>query len=94
MPCPSCGLLTSRRAACRPLLPGRGLNTLFESYSWLDKDTIVAVPAGRPPRPQRPPTPPGPRVQTNFGGNVAQARTYADLLKDARWGPIRVLQFF
>lgn len=40
--------------ACRPLLPGRGLNTLFESYSWLDKDTIVAcvVPAGRPPRPQ------------------------------------------
>ena len=76
--------------ACRPLLPGRGLNTLFESYSWLDKDTIVAcvVPAGRPPRPQRPPTPPGPRVQTNFGGNVAQARTYADLLKDSHDGDL------
>ena len=27
--------------------------------------------------------PAGPRVQSNAGGNVAQARTYADLLKDA-----------
>ena len=70
---------------CRPLLPGRGLNTLFESYSWLDANTIVAcvVPERRGARPTRPPTPRGPRVQTNEGGNVAQARTYADLLKDS-----------
>ena len=70
---------------CRALLPGRGLNTLFESYSWLDPDTIVAcvVPEGRGGRPQKPPTPRGPRVQSNTSGNVAQARTYADLLKDA-----------
>ena len=70
---------------CRPLLPGRGLNTLFESYSWLDNNTIAAcvVPANRPPRPAKSPTPRGPRVQTNASGVVAQARTYADLLKDA-----------
>ena len=64
---------------CRPL--GVTLNTLFESYSWLDPTTIAAcvVPANRPPRPAKSPTPRGPRVQTNAGG-VAQARTYADLL--------------
>ena len=68
---------------CRPL--GVRLNTLFESYSWLDPTTIAAcvVPANRPPRPAKSPTPRGPRVQTNAGGVVAQARTYADLLKDA-----------
>jgi len=73
--------------ACRPLLPpGAGLlNTLLESYSWLDSDTLLVcvIPAGRAPRPQRPPTPRGPRIQSNTGGNVAQARTYADLLKDS-----------
>jgi dipeptidyl aminopeptidase/acylaminoacyl peptidase len=70
---------------CRPLLPGRGLNTLFENYSWLDDDTIVVcvIPSGREEAPTRPPTPRGPRVQSNGGGNVAQARTYADLLKDS-----------
>ena len=70
---------------CRPILPGRGLNTLFESYSWLDSDTLLVcvIPENRGPRPTRPPTPRGPRVQSNAGGNVAQARTYADLLKDA-----------
>lgn len=26
----------------RPLLPGRGLNTVFDSYSWVDDTTIVA----------------------------------------------------
>lgn len=69
---------------CRPLLPGRGLNTLFESYSWLDTNTIAVcvVPENRAVRPARSPTPRGPRVQTNTGGVVAQARTYADLLKD------------
>lgn len=70
---------------CRPLLPGKGLNTLFESYSWLDDNTLAAcvVPSDRAVRPARPPTPRGPRVQTNTGGVVAQARTYADLLKDS-----------
>jgi hypothetical protein len=70
---------------CRPLLPGRGLNTLFESYSWLDPDTILVcvIPSDRGTPPARPPTPRGPRVQFNSGGNVAQARTYADLLKDS-----------
>ena len=40
---------------CRPLLPGRGLNTLFENYSWLDPDTIAVcvIPAGRDARPVR-----------------------------------------
>lgn len=70
---------------CRPLLPGCGLNTLFESYSWLDADTIVAcvIPSDRGAPPPRPPTPRGPRVQSNISGNMAQARTYADLLKDS-----------
>ena len=68
---------------CRPL--GVRLNTLFESYSWLDPTTIAAcvVPANRPRPPDRPRRRAGPRVQSNAGGNVAQARTYADLLKDA-----------
>lgn len=70
---------------CRCLLPSRGLNTLFESYSWLDADTILAcvIPSDRGLPPKRPPTPRGPRVQSNSEGNVAQARTYADLLKDS-----------
>ena len=71
---------------CRVLLPDRGLNTIFESYSWLNDETIVAncIPENRPKEaPKRPQTPFGPRVQTNRGGNVAQARTYADLLKDS-----------
>ena len=70
---------------CRPLLPGRGLNTLFESYSWLDPDTLLVcvIPLDRGEAPRRPPTPRGPRVQSNTGGNMAQARTYADLLKDS-----------
>lgn len=70
---------------CKVLLPDRGLNTVFESYSWLDDDTIVAccIPKNRPnDAPKRPQTPFGPRIQSNRGGNVAQARTYADLLKD------------
>lgn len=70
---------------CRELLSDRGLNTIFESYSWLNDDVIVAccIPEGRGQAPSRPQTPFGPRIQTNRGGNVAQARTYADLLKDS-----------
>jgi dipeptidyl aminopeptidase/acylaminoacyl peptidase len=71
---------------CRVLLPDRGLNTIFESYRWLNDDVIVAccIPENRPKEaPKRPQTPFGPRIQTNRGGNVAQARTYADLLKDS-----------
>jgi len=70
---------------CKVLLKDRGLNTVFDSYTWLNDNTIVAccIPQNRPKEaPKRPQTPFGPRIQSNRGGNVAQARTYADLLKD------------
>lgn len=72
--------------AARQLLaaPAHCLNTVFESYSWVDDDTIVAaaVPEGRLPAPRRPRMPPGPKVQSNAGGGKAQSRTFQDLLKD------------
>ena len=65
--------------------PTPGLNTVFDSYSWVDADTIVAcvIPPGQGPCPRRPPLPPGPKVQDNGAGRRAQSRTYADLLGDA-----------
>lgn len=70
---------------CKVLLSTRKLNTIFGSYSWLNDDTIVAccIPENRGPAPTRPQTPFGPRIQGNKGGDVRQARTYADLLKDS-----------
>jgi dipeptidyl aminopeptidase/acylaminoacyl peptidase len=71
----------------RPLCPypTPGLNTVFDSYSWVDSDTIVAcvIPPHQGPCPRRPPLPPGPKVQDNSSGRRAQSRTYADLLTDA-----------
>lgn len=66
---------------CRPALPegspfsGRGLNTVFDDYAWLDDTTLVAAPP-------RPSTPPGPKIQDNTAGKKAQNRTWPDLLKD------------
>lgn len=70
-------------AAARPLLPGRRLNTVFDSYSWIDDATIVAccVPEGAAPPPERPPAPLGPKVQDNTAARKAQSRTYADLVR-------------
>ena len=77
------GCSCSDRTA-RPLLPGVSLNGVFQTYAWVDKDTLVALtlPPGRPAvPPAAPESPPGPRVETNTSGAVSQNRTYADLLK-------------
>ncbi|KIY94927.1 hypothetical protein MNEG_13035 [Monoraphidium neglectum] len=68
----------------RPALEGRSLNTVFDSYSWVDDTTIVAccIPEGVSSPPQRPPAPLGPKVQDNTAARKSQNRTYADLLKD------------
>ena len=61
------------------------LNTIFESYSWLNDDELLCcvIPKDRPKKaPRRPKTPLGPRIESNVAGNVRQARTYADLLKN------------
>jgi len=75
----------AKTRVCKVLLETRKLNTIFESYSWLNDDVIVAccIPENRGPAPLRPPTPFGPRIQGNKGGDVRQSRTYADLLKDS-----------
>uniref|UniRef100_A0A7S0MZS3 Probable glutamyl endopeptidase, chloroplastic n=2 Tax=Pyramimonas obovata TaxID=1411642 RepID=A0A7S0MZS3_9CHLO len=69
---------------CRRILPDYHLNTVYEEYSWVDSETIVAtvIPTNRGPPPERPETPSGPRIQSNMGGGKAQNRTYTDLLKD------------
>ncbi len=68
--------------------PRQGLNTVFEDYSWIDDDYIVAcvLPEGLAAPPARPPQPPGPRVQDNSTGKKAQNRTFPDLLKASRCG--------
>eukprot|EP00897_Mesotaenium_endlicherianum_P002958 jgi/Mesen1/2690/ME000167S01839 len=64
--------------------PDYCLNTVFDSYSWVDDEVIVmaSIPPGRGAPARRPRTPFGPKIQANEGGQVAQARTYQDLLKD------------
>ncbi|GFR47310.1 hypothetical protein Agub_g8997, partial [Astrephomene gubernaculifera] len=68
------------------LCPGfRGLNTVFEDYTWLDDDTLVAavLPEGLQPPPGRPAEGPmGPKISDNTAGKKAQNRTWPDLLKD------------
>lgn len=68
----------------RPLLGARRLNTVFDSYSWVDDTTLVAccVPEGIGAPPERPPAPLGPKIQDNMAARKSQNRTYADLLKD------------
>ena len=69
----------------RPLLPHHRINSIFEDYTWLDDDTIIAsvIPEGRDTAP--PPTKPvapSPRIESNEDGKKRQTRTYQDLLKD------------
>lgn len=72
-------------ASC--LLNGK-LNSIFQEYTWVDKDTIVAavVPNDHPQPPTRPAAPIGPRIEENSPGNKSQTRTYQDLLKDTHDG--------
>lgn len=64
--------------------PEFSLNTIFDSYAWLDESTLVActVPTTRGEVPKKPKTPSSPKIQSNEEGQVVQARTYQDLLKD------------
>ncbi|MCO5546821.1 hypothetical protein L7F22_000257 [Adiantum nelumboides] len=64
--------------------PELSLNTIFDSYAWLDESTLLActIPTTRGELPKRPRTPTSPKIQANEEGKVAQARTYQDLLKD------------
>jgi len=72
--------------------PTPGLNTVFDSYTWVDARTIVAcvVPPGLGAAPRKPPLPPGPRVLDNASGARAQSRTFSDLLRDE--GDARALE--
>eukprot|EP00850_Spirogloea_muscicola_P015508 SM000119S25651 [mRNA] locus=s119:274744:280961:+ [translate_table: standard] len=60
------------------------LNTMFDSYSWLDDESLIVatIPHQRGPPPKKPLTPYGPTIQMSEVGKVSQARTYQDLLKD------------
>ncbi|XP_024379189.1 probable glutamyl endopeptidase, chloroplastic [Physcomitrium patens] len=64
--------------------PELHLNSIFESYSWVDDETIVVstIPATRGAPPKKPLTPSGPKIQSNEEQLVVQNRTYQDLLKD------------
>lgn len=60
------------------------LNTVFDTYAWVDNQTIVALvnPTSREAPPRQPVAPPGPKISDHQSGEVAQSRTYTDLLKD------------
>lgn len=64
--------------------PDLSLNTVFDSYAWIDESTLVVctVPSSRGEPPKKPKTPSSPKIQSNEGEQVVQARTYQDLLKD------------
>ena len=61
----------------------RGINAIFEDYTWLDDDTIIAsvIPDTHTTPPTKPAAP-SPRIQENVDGKKSQTRTYQDLLKD------------
>jgi len=62
----------------------QSLNTIFEDYTWLDPDTIIAsvIPDGHSEAPTKPAVALGPKIEDNSGGQKSQSRTYQDLLKD------------
>ncbi|KAK9816189.1 hypothetical protein WJX74_001254 [Apatococcus lobatus] len=75
----------------RPLLQGADaslqsnrLNSIFEDFTWIDKDLIAAtfIPEDRGEPPAKPLVPIGPRVEDNSEGKTAAGRTYTDLLKN------------
>eukprot|EP00879_Flechtneria_rotunda_P026301 GHRR01028036.1.p1 GENE.GHRR01028036.1~~GHRR01028036.1.p1 ORF type:complete len:835 (+),score=219.07 GHRR01028036.1:164-2668(+) len=72
----------------RPLLGSRRLNTVFDSYSWMDDNTLVAavLPQDLDQPPTKPQVPPGPKIQDNSSGKKSQNRTWTDLLKDEHDG--------
>lgn len=67
----------------RPVPGCARLNVIFEDYTWLDADVLVAatVPEGRGPRPEPPAAPVGPKISDNSTGKTSKARTYPDLLQ-------------
>ncbi|CAK9227479.1 unnamed protein product [Sphagnum troendelagicum] len=76
-----------RTGDAKPLIgpPQFGLNTIFESYSWVDDTTLVVctIPSSRGAPPRKPLTPAGPKIQANEEKLIIQNRTYQDLLKDS-----------
>lgn len=68
----------------REVLPSQ-LNAVFENYTWVDEDTLLAsvVPQAslQQGEPEAPSAAPGPSVQANSQGEVAVNVTYADLLQ-------------
>ncbi|KAF5827418.1 hypothetical protein DUNSADRAFT_697 [Dunaliella salina] len=74
-------------ARCLLGRPNYGLNTIFDDYTFLDDDNIVAcvLPKGvsAETAPKRPTLgPQGPRISDNTAGAKSQNRTWPDLLKD------------
>lgn len=59
------------------------LNTIFQDYTWIDENTIVAccLPGESRTEPVKPLAPASPIIQDNSGAKVAQSRTYQDLLQ-------------
>lgn len=62
----------------------RSINSIFEDYTWLDSDTIIAsvIPDCHSEAPTKPAVALGPKIEDNSGGQKSQSRTYQDLLKD------------
>lgn len=74
--------LATGNARC---LLNRGINSIFEDYTWLDNDTIIAsvVSDNYLDEPTKPVIALGPKIEDNSGGQKSQSRTYQDLLKDS-----------
>ena len=55
----------------KQVLSGYKMNTIFETYAWIDDDTIVAavIPPDHPPPPAKPAAPLSPVIQMNTGKN-------------------------
>ena len=61
-----------------------GINGIFQNPTWMADGSlmVMTIPEDRGPMPVRSLTPTGPAIQDASGGQVAQTRTFQDLLKD------------
>ncbi|KAK8947799.1 hypothetical protein KSP40_PGU002035 [Platanthera guangdongensis] len=72
--------------AARPLFQSDDiyLNAIFDNFVWVDDSTLLVctIPLSRGSPPKKPLIPSSPKIQSNEKQNIAQVRSFQDLLKD------------
>lgn len=76
-------VLDAATGAARTLMTG-GVNPIFQGPSWMPDGSllVLTIPQGRGAMPVESLTPQGPAIQVATGGQLAQTRTYQDLLEN------------